>query len=351
VTGGGIPVCVSAEIAVQVVDICTSDGGTPLTPFCGETCLFQFDLECDAGTFCASDSDIFDCDSFQQFRLSGCEGCVANGGSYCETGNGVPVCSSPDIAQSLPEACSILGAVSGGQFAGTPYMSSCGGTAEPGSPEPRSPEPGSPVPGTPEPAPTASPGVDRVGGSSGGLAALSVLALIPIAGMGYFICRHHKKSAGLGSPGKRDNNAPEVTTSNNPDNQVNQSEDRQPWLSSRNNAPRVPQPPAQQSGHGGGYLPRNKDQAQSVLHPQAQSVSVTASLASGSASATRARQDPPSDPPATAVSSAHAVPADEGPDVKDQCREVIADRQSSGPPLAHAIVIDPSDVEGIKKSD
>ena len=77
-------------------------------------------------------------------------------------------------------------------------------------------------------------------------------------------------------------------------------------------------------------------------------VSVTASLDSGSASATRARQDPPSDPPAAAL-SAHAVLADEGPDVKDQCREVIAERQSRGPPIAHAIVIESSDVEGSGK--
>jgi len=137
-----------------------------------------------------------------------------------------------------------------------------------------------------------------------------------------------------------------VTASNNTGNDVNQSVDRQPWLSSRNDAFRVPQPPAQQSGHGGGYLPTNKDQAQSVLHPQAQSVSsVTASLDLGrgfqsSASATRARQDPPSNPPEPAKFT------HEGPDVKDQCREVIAERQSSGPPLAHAIVIEPSDVEG-----
>jgi len=155
--GDGTPVCSSAEIAVQVPEICTSGGGTPYTPFCGDTCDYQFDLECDADKFCVLDSDIFDCDPFQQFRFSGCEVCVANGGRYCETGSGTRICSSPDIAEFVPAACLILGAVLEGQFAGTPYMSSCGGSGDSG------------------------------GGSSGGLAALSVLVLIPIAGISYFI--------------------------------------------------------------------------------------------------------------------------------------------------------------------
>jgi len=149
---------------------------------------------------------------------------------------------------AVPNVCSATA------FGGTQYMSTCNG--------------GNPV-------------SDDGGGSSGGLAALSVLVLIPIAGIGYFIYWYYyrKRSAGEGSNGKQDDKAQKVTASNNTGNRVNQSVDRHSWLSSRNDAFRVPQPPAQQSGHGGGYLPTNKDQAQSVLHPQAQSVSSnTASL-------------------------------------------------------------------------
>ena len=322
-TGDGTPICSSPEIAVVFPDVCTDEGGTPYTAFCGDNCGFQFNLECDAGTtFCPpSNSDIFDCDPFQNLRSSGCEECVGNGGRYCETGNGIPVCSSPDIAEFLPEACSIVGRVFGGLFDGTPYMSSCGGDDSPPVPSPISTSVSPPTPGSDD---------GGGGGSSGGLAALSVLALIPIAGIGYFIYWYRKQSAGEGSHGKLDDNAEEVTGSNNTGNQVNQLEDRQPWLSSRNNDA-------------------------SRVNSRVESVSVPAShdsdsgFPSSASEAPRVHQDPLPDPPAVAVST-HAVPAAPVPGVKDQCREVIPDPQSNGPPLAHAIVIEPSDIEDLNKS-
>jgi len=133
-----------------------------------------------------------------------------------------------------------------------------------------------------------------------------VLALIPIAGIGYLIYWYRKK---------RDGSAQEVTASNNPGNQDNQL----------------------------------NQQPQTYFSPQAPSLATHGSdsgFPSG-APPSRVRQDPPADPPASAP-SVHAVLAAAGPDVKDQCREVIPDPRRSGPPLAHAIVIDPS--EGSEKS-
>ena len=358
-TADGSPVCSDPAIAAQAPNACLEGGGTPYVSTCSgfepppstggdcdllnDPCPFTLDLECDDPSglnFCPSNSDCFDCDPFQQFRFAGCDACVANGGRYCEIADGTPVCSSPEIADLLPECLRFRGG-------GTPYMSSCDGGSPPPVPSPT----GSP----PIPSPTSTsaspptPGSNSGGGSSGGLAALSVLALIPIAGIGFFIYWRRKRSAGEGSQhGKRDDNAQEVTASNNSDNPVNPSEDRQPWLSSPNHAARVPQPPAHQSDRGGGYLPTNKDQAQSVIYPQAQSVSHTSTLSSGSGfqsrAVTRVSQDPPADPPTTA-SSATASSAHAGR------REVIAERQSSGPPLAEAIVIEPSAVESTGKSD
>ena len=90
-----------------------------------DPCPFALDLECDDPTglnFCPTNSDCFDCDPFQQFRDQGCNACVANGGRYCETAGGLPVCSSPDIAAVAPNAC-----LGGG---GTPYMATCATEAE-----------------------------------------------------------------------------------------------------------------------------------------------------------------------------------------------------------------------------
>ena len=38
-----------------------------------------------------------------QYRKQGCAQCVANGGRYCETGDGKPVCSSLHIAFESPD--------------------------------------------------------------------------------------------------------------------------------------------------------------------------------------------------------------------------------------------------------
>jgi len=90
-----------------------------------DPCPFTLDLECDDPSglnLCPSNSDCFDCDPFQQFRDLGCGACTSNGGLYCETAGGTPVCSSPDIAAIAPNAC-----LGGG---GTPYMSTCVTEAE-----------------------------------------------------------------------------------------------------------------------------------------------------------------------------------------------------------------------------
>ena len=137
-TAGGLPVCSSPDIAALAPNACSGGGGTPYMSTCGRTpptggdcdllndpCPFAFDLECDDPSglnFCPTNSDCFDCDPFQQFRDLGCDACVANGGRYCETAEGVPVCSSPDIAAIVPNICSAVG--------GTPYMSTCGTEAE-----------------------------------------------------------------------------------------------------------------------------------------------------------------------------------------------------------------------------
>jgi len=133
----GAPVCSAPAIAALAPNACTGGGGTPYVSTCSDTepppsgdcdilndpCPFTLDLECDDPSglnFCPANSDCFDCDPFQQFRDQGCNACVSNGGRYCETVEGAPVCSAPDIAAIAPSACS-----GGG---GTLYVSTCSGT-------------------------------------------------------------------------------------------------------------------------------------------------------------------------------------------------------------------------------
>ena len=197
---------------------------------------------------------------------------------------------------------------------------------------------------------TAAPVVKSGGGgSSGSLVALSALAVIPIGIIGYLLYR--KQRSGSGPHGKR-----AATEINAPASDFDQS-GGQPNLPTHEVASGLPQPPVRQSGRqsGGGYMPRNKDQAQSVLPPSSEAPTVTTSVDSNSgvrsSAQARASQDPPEDP--LAAATVHAVPmpvnrASDGylPAVKDQCREAIPGRQSDDPPLANAIVIDASDVEG-----
>ena len=93
---------------------------TPVRNECsiiGDSCKRKFDLFCDAGNMCVADSDCFDCDPLQRFRMLGCETCVGKGGRYCVNGRGTPMCSSPDIAQQVPYACTVSG--------GSAYTSTC----------------------------------------------------------------------------------------------------------------------------------------------------------------------------------------------------------------------------------
>jgi len=139
-TAMGTPVCSSPEIAALAPNACSGGGGTPYASSCrgggdppvppaagdcdilNDPCQYAFDLECDDPSglnFCPTNSDCFDCDPLQQFAALGCKTCITNGGLYCETAGGTPVCSSPDIAALAPRACSANG--------GTPYASTCGG--------------------------------------------------------------------------------------------------------------------------------------------------------------------------------------------------------------------------------
>ena len=201
------------------------------------------------------------------------------------------------------------------------------GSAQPSPSPTATPSPSAPPSST---APTAGPPqpspISSESGTSGGLAALSLLALIPIAGIGYLVYR--KRSAGGGSSdGKLDDNAEDVTESNSPDNQFKPS-NRQPWLQPRSNgaSSRAPQP---------------------ILPAQDPSFSVTASLdsdsgfPSGVGSATRVSLDPPSDPSVSATSSAMAA---QQPNEKDQHREGIAE---SDVPFADAIAIEQSCIENV----
>jgi hypothetical protein len=80
-------------------------------------------FECNAGVECAPNTDCFDCDTFQQYKNS-CATCTENGGRYCEFTNGASrqgVCSSPDIAATVPTFCS-------SRTSGTAYSCKCPGS-------------------------------------------------------------------------------------------------------------------------------------------------------------------------------------------------------------------------------
>lgn len=128
-TGYGEGICSSPEIASAVPSYCQDEGGTAYGTECGDDvatgcdvlndpCPYPLDLECDAGNACPFNTDCFDCDSFQQYRDLGCQGCVDNGGRYCETGLGLPICSSPEIAAAVPNVCTNSGG-------GTAYTALC----------------------------------------------------------------------------------------------------------------------------------------------------------------------------------------------------------------------------------
>ena len=131
--------CSSPAFAAAVPLKCLSSGGTSYTTTCdngggdgggsnqtyscdilNDPCEYAFDLECDSGglLLCPSGSDCFDCDPLLDYGFLGCESCISNGGWYCETGLGLPVCSSPTIAAAVPNVCTESG--------GSEYQSTCG---------------------------------------------------------------------------------------------------------------------------------------------------------------------------------------------------------------------------------
>jgi len=128
-TGYGEGICSSPAIATALPSYCQDDGGTAYSTECGDdvttgcdvtndSCVHALDLVCDAGNACPFNTDCFDCDPFLQYRDLGCQGCIDNGGRYCETGLGLSVCSSPEIAAALPNACI-------NSSGGTAYMATC----------------------------------------------------------------------------------------------------------------------------------------------------------------------------------------------------------------------------------
>jgi len=186
------------------------------------------------------------------------------------------------------------------------------------------------------------PGQEEEGGdgdSGGGLAALAALALIPIVALGYLVYRKRSGGGSNGKPNGKWDEAAKVAAE--PGRQ-------QPSLPSPEVTSRVPQSSGRQSV--GVYVPMAKDQVQSAVRPQAESLGVTASQDSDSAfrsssTASRRSHDPPADPPVASQS----VPASRGPDfmpdVKDQCREVVGQQHRNDTPIADAIVIDASNIE------
>jgi len=107
-----------------VPDACSAGGGSNYAATCpcnldnNPCAVLTLNGVCDAGRECPVISDCFDGDPLHRFRDLGCEGCTANGGVYCETGNGLPLCSAPEIAEFYPTACSEDG---GTEY----YMSAC----------------------------------------------------------------------------------------------------------------------------------------------------------------------------------------------------------------------------------
>ena len=84
-----------------------------------DACEYALDLECDVPDNCPSNSDCFDCDPYLLQYSSDCDTCIANGGAFCVTGRGRPVCSAPEIAAALGNVCET-------QFeGGTAYVTTC----------------------------------------------------------------------------------------------------------------------------------------------------------------------------------------------------------------------------------
>ena len=144
------------------------------------------------------------------------------------------------------------------------------------------------------------------------LYSLAALALIPIAGVAYFVYRR-----------KQSKNS-EAAASVNNDDEVGPAH---PAASARS---------TRQQREGGRYLPTNKDQARSVnpssplaSRNPSQNQPITA------AAAVREREDPP-----TVQAVAVAMPPAYLPDQKDQCRHVPLENRSDDPPLVTAVVMD-----------
>jgi len=183
-------------------------------------------------------------------------------------------------------------------------------------------------------------------GGGGGTAALAALVVIPIAGLGYWMYKKKKQSDSdegqqtLSGPSYKEVTSVNIST-------VNQSVDGPSFPSyeearePQQGQQQAPQQAGRQPGPGDGYMPTVKDQAQSVDRPATVTASVQSDDNERASTASRQRQDPPSDPPAA---TAKPVPnaASEGymPDVKDQCRNVPPEETNSDPPLASAIILE-----------
>ena len=130
----GFGLCSSPSFEAVYPGLCEpGNGGSQFTSTCNDmpppvtgecdivndNCGYKLDLTCDAGSFCDQNTDCFDCDPCQSYRLGGCDECTSNGCEWCTTVSGTGVCSSSSIAATYPNACALNG--------GTEYSTTCEG--------------------------------------------------------------------------------------------------------------------------------------------------------------------------------------------------------------------------------
>jgi hypothetical protein len=115
--GTDIGICSSPSVANDVPYIAINEGGTAYQSSCtsggepvgsttcdfdGDTCSYQLDGVCDAGSYCDVNSDCFDCDPCQAY--TSCDGCTQADCLWCNDGLSGQ-CSSSEAAKAFPNAC------------------------------------------------------------------------------------------------------------------------------------------------------------------------------------------------------------------------------------------------------
>jgi len=107
-TSNGEGICSSPQIATALPSYCQDDGGTAYTATCepisdmcdaaNDSCEFANDGECDAGIYCAPNSDCYDCSPCTALRFDGCDACTAAGCLWCAA----DAACFPDYGWPLP---------------------------------------------------------------------------------------------------------------------------------------------------------------------------------------------------------------------------------------------------------